>query len=54
MGLIADRTDHAAGFGLTNLHHPLPVDPDNLFRVRSTTKTVTGTTVMCPVEQRPT
>jgi CubicO group peptidase (beta-lactamase class C family) len=51
IGVIADGTEHAAGFGVTNLDHPLPVDPDTLFQIGSTTKTFTGTTVMRLVEQ---
>ncbi|MCA9936167.1 MAG: beta-lactamase family protein [Anaerolineales bacterium] len=39
-----------AGFGVTNVNHPLPVTPDTLFQVGSITKTFTGTAVMRLVE----
>jgi CubicO group peptidase (beta-lactamase class C family) len=51
IGVIAGDQEHAAGFGVTNVDHPLPVDPDTLFQIGSTTKTFTGTTVMRLVEQ---
>ena len=51
IGVIAGNREHAAGFGVTNIDHPLPVDTDTLFQVGSTTKTFTGTTVMHLVEQ---
>ncbi|MFN8593669.1 MAG: serine hydrolase domain-containing protein [Thermomicrobiales bacterium] len=51
IGVIAGNQEHAAGFGVTNLDHPLPVDADTLFQIGSTTKTYTGTAVMRLVEQ---
>ncbi len=39
-----------AGFGVTNVDHPLPVTPDTLFQIGSITKTFTGTAVMRLVE----
>lgn len=42
---------YTAGFGVTNVEHPLPVDENSLFQIGSTTKTVTGTAVMRLVEQ---
>jgi CubicO group peptidase (beta-lactamase class C family) len=51
IGVIAGEQEHASGFGVTNVDHPLPVDPDTLFQIGSTTKTFTGTTVMRLVEQ---
>ncbi len=40
----------AAGFGVTNVDHPLPVTADTLFQIGSITKTFTGTAVMRLVE----
>ena len=37
---------HQAGFGVTNIDHPLPVTADTLFQVGSISKTVTGTMLM--------
>lgn len=51
IGIIAGDRAHAAGFGVTSVEHPLPVDADTLFQIGSTTKTVTGTAVMRLVEQ---
>lgn len=51
IGVIASGREHAAGFGITNVDHPLPVDPDTCFQIGSTTKTFTGTAVMRLVEQ---
>lgn len=39
-----------AGFGVTNLDHPLPVSPETLFQVGSISKTFTGTLLMQLVE----
>ncbi|MGV0834008.1 serine hydrolase domain-containing protein [Mycolicibacterium thermoresistibile] len=38
--------EHLRGFGVTNVDEPEPVTPDTLFRIASTSKTFTGTTVM--------
>jgi CubicO group peptidase (beta-lactamase class C family) len=43
VGLLLDGAEHTAGFGVTNVDHPLPVDADTLFQVGSTTKTATAT-----------
>ena len=43
--------EHLRGFGITNADYPLPVDADTLFRIGSTTKTFTATSVMRLVEQ---
>jgi CubicO group peptidase (beta-lactamase class C family) len=51
VGLIDGDAEHVAGFGVTNIHHPLPIDADTLFQIGSTTKTVTGTAAMRLVEQ---
>ena len=50
VGVLHEGVEHVAGFGVTNVYHPLPVDADTLFQIGSTTKTVTGTAVMLLVE----
>jgi CubicO group peptidase (beta-lactamase class C family) len=50
VGVWADKQEHIKGFGVTNVDHPLPVDGDTVFRIGSTTKTFTGTTMMRLVE----
>ncbi len=50
VGVISDDQEFSAGFGVTNVDHPLPVDADTLFQIGSTTKTFTGTAVMRLVE----
>ena len=51
LGVVADKEEFAAGFGVTNVDHPLPVDPETLFQIGSITKTYTGTALMRLVEQ---
>lgn len=51
VGLIHGDVEHTAGFGVTSIANPLPVDADTLFQIGSTTKTVTGTIAMRLVEQ---
>jgi CubicO group peptidase (beta-lactamase class C family) len=51
VGVIVGDREHAAGFGVTNVDHPLPVDADTLFQIGSTTKTVTATALMRLIEQ---
>jgi CubicO group peptidase (beta-lactamase class C family) len=51
IGIIYDGQEHTAGFGVTNVNHPLPVDADTLFQIGSTSKTFTGTIIMRLVEQ---
>ncbi|MDQ3655230.1 MAG: beta-lactamase family protein, partial [Chloroflexota bacterium] len=51
LGIVAGDGEHAAGFGVTNLDHPLPVDTDTLFQIGSTTKTVTATATMRLVDR---
>lgn len=41
---------YADGFGVTNVDHPLPVRPDTLFQIGSTSKTFTATALMQLVE----
>jgi CubicO group peptidase (beta-lactamase class C family) len=51
LGVILGDREHTAGFGVTNLDHPLPVDAETLFQIGSTGKTHTGTALMRLVEQ---
>jgi CubicO group peptidase (beta-lactamase class C family) len=51
VGLLAGGREYLKGYGVTNVDYPVPVDPDTVFRIQSTTKTFTGTTVMRLVEQ---
>ena len=51
LGVLHDGRVETAGFGVTNVEHPLPVDERTLFRVASITKTFTGTLAMRLVEQ---
>lgn len=51
VGVLRDGTEHIAGFGVTNVDHPLPVDGDTMFQIGSTTKTITGTVAMRLVER---
>jgi CubicO group peptidase (beta-lactamase class C family) len=50
VGILHDRHEHTAGFGVTNVNHPLPVDGDTLFQIGSTSKTFTATLAMRLVE----
>jgi CubicO group peptidase (beta-lactamase class C family) len=51
VGVLYRGTEYIKGYGVTNVDYPVPVDGDTLFRIGSTTKTFTGTTVMRLVEQ---
>jgi CubicO group peptidase (beta-lactamase class C family) len=52
LAIISDRSImYAHGFGVTSLEHGAPVTPQTLFRIGSTTKSLTGTAVMRLVEQ---
>lgn len=50
VGILHEGREYVAGFGVTNVDHPLTVDGDTLFQIGSTTKTVTGTAAMRLVE----
>lgn len=50
LGVAHGDGEEMAGFGVTSIANPLPVDVDTLFQVGSTTKTVTGTLAMRLVE----
>lgn len=51
IGIWHKGKEHVAGFGVTNIEHPLPVTPDTLFQTGSISKTFTGTLMMQLVEQ---
>src|SRR5579875_153303 len=51
VGLLAGDQEYVKGYGITNADYPVPVDGDTVFRIQSTTKTFTGTTIMRLVEQ---
>jgi CubicO group peptidase (beta-lactamase class C family) len=50
IGIAAGDEVFAAGFGVTNLDHPLPVQATTLFQVGSITKTFTGAAIMRLIE----
>ncbi len=51
IGIYHKGREYSAGFGVTNVEHPLPVTPDTLFQVGSISKTFTGTLLMQLAEQ---
>jgi CubicO group peptidase (beta-lactamase class C family) len=51
LGVLHDGKTEFAGFGVTNVENPLPVDDTTLFRVASISKTFTATAVLRLVEQ---
>jgi CubicO group peptidase (beta-lactamase class C family) len=51
LGVLQDGRAETAGFGVTNVEHPLPVDDETLFLVASNTKTFTGAAILRLVEQ---
>lgn len=50
VGILHEGVMQTAGFGITNMDHPLPVTEETLFQIGSITKTFTGTLVMRLVE----
>ena len=50
IGVVRDGREYTAGFGITNVEAPVPVDADTLFQIGSTSKTFTGTVAMRLVE----
>jgi CubicO group peptidase (beta-lactamase class C family) len=50
VGVLYQGIEYVRGYGVTNVDYPVPVDGDTVFRVGSTTKAFTGTTVMRLVE----
>jgi CubicO group peptidase (beta-lactamase class C family) len=51
VGILHDGQEYTAGYGVTNLNAPYPVDAGTLFQAGSITKTYTATAVMILVEQ---
>jgi CubicO group peptidase (beta-lactamase class C family) len=51
VGVLYRGREYIKGYGITNVDYPVPVDGDTVFRIASTTKTFTGTTVMRLVER---
>src|SRR5690606_14669962 len=51
VGVLYNGEEYTAGFGVTNINHPLLVDSDTLFQIGSTTKTYTATIAMMLVEE---
>lgn len=50
LGVLTGADVQTAGFGVTNVDHPLKVTPQTLFQIGSITKTFTGTVAMRLVE----
>ena len=50
VGVLHEGETATAGFGVTNVDHPLPVTDETLFQIGSITKTFTGTAIMRLVE----
>ncbi len=51
VGVMHGGRFYAEGFGVTSIDHPLPVTPETLFQIGSTSKTVTATVAMQLVEE---
>jgi CubicO group peptidase (beta-lactamase class C family) len=49
-GILFEGNVQSAGFGITNIEHPLEVTAETLFQVGSISKTVTATLIMMLVE----
>jgi CubicO group peptidase (beta-lactamase class C family) len=50
VGVVTDGETHAAGFGVTNVEHPLDVTTTTLFQIGSISKTVTAMGMLRLVE----
>ena len=50
VGVQYGGEEYLAGFGVTSITNPLPVDGDTIFQIGSTTKTFTATAAMRLVE----
>jgi CubicO group peptidase (beta-lactamase class C family) len=50
-GVLLDGQAHTAGWGVTNVEAPLPVDGGTVFQIGSTTKTFTGAALMRLAEE---
>jgi CubicO group peptidase (beta-lactamase class C family) len=51
IGMLRAGAVEVAGFGVTSVEHPLPVDADTLFQIASVTKTMTATVIMRLIER---
>jgi CubicO group peptidase (beta-lactamase class C family) len=51
IGIVSGNQQYSAGFGVTNLENPLPVNAETLFQVGSISKTVTATAMLRLVER---
>lgn len=51
VGIINGADEIVGCYGITSVENPLPVTPDTLFQIGSTTKTITALTAMRLVEQ---
>ena len=51
LGVLIGGVERTAGFGVTNVEHPHPVDGDTLFHIGSVTKTYTATAIMRLIEK---
>ena len=51
VGVLAGGRSYAAGHGVTDVTAPLPVGPDTLFPIGSTSKTLTATALMTLVQE---
>jgi CubicO group peptidase (beta-lactamase class C family) len=51
VGVFFDGQEYVKGYGVTNIAHPTPVDGNTLFRIGSTSKTLTGTAAMVLVDR---
>src|SRR5262245_58532042 len=51
VGVLRNGEEFTAGFGITNVEAPVPVDANTLFQIGSISKTFTGTVAMRLVEE---
>ena len=51
VGALREGREHAAGFGVTNVEAPVPVDADTLFQIGSISKTFTATVALRLAEE---
>ncbi len=51
VAVLHQGREYIKGYGVTNVDYPVAVDGDTVFRIGSTTKTFTGTTIMRLVDQ---
>src|SRR5437899_6536150 len=51
VGILHEGAELVAGYGVTNIEFPQPVDGDTLFMIGSTSKTFTATAIMQLVDE---